>query len=148
MKTISLRFAENFSPPCGTIKAHQEMIDEIGFVWFGKLGNKISKKAANEILKSKEPKILLIRSSSTERYWALIDQISFETPDLENIPAYYRNIADRFKTWFRVIGIEKAEKDIMSKFIVSSSKEPLSYASKHSMSPYFIIESNFKEEEN
>ena len=33
MKTISLRYAENFSPSCGTIKAHQQLIDANGFVW-------------------------------------------------------------------------------------------------------------------
>jgi hypothetical protein len=28
MKTIALRFGEHFAPPCGTIAAHQEIIDE------------------------------------------------------------------------------------------------------------------------
>ena len=42
MDTVALRFAENFAPSCGTIAAHQEIIDEKGFAWYGKLGNPIS----------------------------------------------------------------------------------------------------------
>ena len=38
MKTIALRFGETFSPEGGTIKAHQEVIDSCGYVWYGKLG--------------------------------------------------------------------------------------------------------------
>ena len=37
MKTIALRFGEHFSPACGTIAAHQEIIDKSGYVWYGKM---------------------------------------------------------------------------------------------------------------
>ena len=42
MRTIALRFAENFSPPEGTIKAHEGVISEKGYVWYGKMGNCVS----------------------------------------------------------------------------------------------------------
>ena len=49
MRTIALRFAETFAPECGTIAAHQHMIDRHGFVWYGKLGNPVSLRVATDV---------------------------------------------------------------------------------------------------
>ena len=38
MKTIALRYGEHFAPQCGTIAAHQELINELGYAWYGKMG--------------------------------------------------------------------------------------------------------------
>lgn len=141
MKTIALRFSENFAPSEGTIKAHENIIDSNGYVWYGKLGAKISNEARNNILKEDNPKILLIHSGKLNRYWAFIEDISFECPiDINNIPSYYRNERTKFNTWFKVSCFEEAPKDILAKCVVESSKQPLSFVSKHSMSPYFKIE--------
>ena len=140
MKTIALRFGEMFSPDCGTIQAHQKVINELGYVWYGKMGTQVSKHIANELLKQENTKILLVNSGKTDRYWAYVDDITNEVPRLEEIPEYYRYMADRFKTWFKVSRFEATPKDIMSKCFVVSSGNPLGEVSKHSMSPYFIIE--------
>ena len=142
MKTIALRFSNNFAPDAGTIAEHQEVIDEIGYVWYGKLGSSVSSTVIDQILENKNPKILLIHSGATGRYWAYIDAAQKETPELSAIPAYYCDIADRFNTWFRVIRFEDAPKNILSQCTVASSGATLSQASRHSMSPYFIIETN------
>lgn len=68
MKTIALRFAENFAPEGGTIKAHQELIDKYGYVWHGKLGTKAADSKQKEIMKASEPRILLIHSGKFDRY--------------------------------------------------------------------------------
>lgn len=140
MKTIALRFGEHFAPPCGTIAAHQGIIDELGYVWYGKLGNKISDKVAAEVMNNESPRILLINSGKTTRYWANVTEIKKDTPEASGIPAYYRDSAKNFKTWFKVVSFETAPKDIMSRCFVTSSGVPLGEVSKHSMSPYFIIE--------
>ena len=44
MKTIALRFGETFSPDCGTIIAHQQVIDKLGYVWYGKTGAALADK--------------------------------------------------------------------------------------------------------
>lgn len=140
METIALRFSENFAPSEGTILAHNKIIETNGYVWYGKLGNKISKDIKDKMLKQKSPKILLIQSGGLNRYWATISDIAFDTPaDIENIPSYYRDKADDFKTWFKVTTFEHAPKNVMSNCIVASSKKSLSEASKYSMSPYFKI---------
>lgn len=144
MKTIALRFGDNIAPSCGTILAHKAYIDRDGFVWYGKFGSAISKKVAEEISESKPFKILLIRSAKTERYWATVEEISYETPNLMNVPSYYRELYGKIKCWFKVLSFEDAPKDIMGKCEVISSKTSLSGASRRSMSPYFFIE--YKEE--
>ena len=140
MKTIALRFSESFAPSCGTIAAHQAVIDQLGYVWYGKMGLKVSTKIQYDILHNRESKILLIRSGRVERYWAFVTEISNETPPPNEIPEYYRDIRYTFKTWFKVVRLQLAEKNVMKQYIVSSSLSPLSLVSKHSMSPYFIIQ--------
>ena len=139
MKTIALRFGEHFSPECGTIAAHEIIIDKMGYVWYGKMGSKISEKMIKEILASDSPRILLIRSGKTERYWAEVKEIQYEVPEKEAIPEYYRDTAGTFITWFKIEKFVLADKDVMSKCVVASSGKILGEASKHSMSPYFII---------
>lgn len=139
MKTIALRFGEHFSPKCGTIAAHQEIIDKLGFVWYGKMGTSVSDKVIADIKAADHPQILLIRSGKAERYWAKISEIQHKVPPLSEIPEYYRDTAGTFKTWFKIKEFELAARDVMSKCKVASSGNALGEVSKHSMSPYFII---------
>ena len=139
MKTISLRYTDKFAPDNGTIGAHKEILDDKGFVWYGKMGSKISDTVSKMILENNVPRFLLIHSGSFERYWMYIDCISYKQPPTDEFPSYYHDLASNFKTWFRVIRIEEAEKNVMSNCKVISSGSSLSEASRHSMSPYFII---------
>lgn len=142
MQTIALRFAENFAPVEGTIKAHEKMMLDNGFVWYGKRGTPISKDIKNIILSNETSKILLIQSGKAKRYWAYVEAIQNEKPDPELIPEYYRNRDDKFGTWFKVTRFEDAPSDVMAHCRVTSSGMTLSSASKHSMSPYFKITYN------
>ena len=144
MKTISLRFSDNFAPNEGTIAAHQALINERGYVWYGKMGSPVSITVMKSLLSQENTRVLLINSGKADRYWAHIADISRNTPDLDGIPYYYRNQTEKFKTWFKITRFESAPKDIMSHCFVASSGTPLSMASRHSMSPYFII--NYNEE--
>lgn len=140
MLTIALRFAENFAPESGTIAEHERLISQYGFVWYGKLGTPVSQKVIKAIMSNESPRILLIRSGKAERYWLYVSKIIREKPELIYVPEYYRDQADSFKTWFQVTKIEAAETWILSKCKVHSSDRPLSEASRHSLSPYFIID--------
>lgn len=142
IRTIALRFADNIAPPEGTIAEHEKIIKELGYVWYGKFGTRVSDKNKSAILTSDTKRILLIHSGTNKRYWFHIETISYETPDLSAVPEYYRNMAGTIKTWFKVTKIEKAEKGVMAKCTIASSGNPLSAVSKHSMSPYFIIDYN------
>lgn len=140
MRTIALRFSNNFAPENGTIAAHEEVIKRNGYVWYGKLGSRISMKSTSSIMENDNPKILLIHSGATGRYWAYVNKVQNTVPDINGIPSYYREQAENFKTWFRVTAFEEAPKNVMAQCHVASSGAPLSNASRHSMSPYFIID--------
>lgn len=140
MKTIALRFGEMFSPEGGTIQAHQELIDQNGHVWYGKLGSPVSASIAKQITSQDGLKILLIHSGGIDRWWAYVEEIQRDIPPLDEIPEYYRGNAEKFKSWFKITRFEKADKDVMQHCVVSSSGKQLSVASRQSMSPYFIIE--------
>ena len=140
MYSIALRFAEKFAPTEGTIEAHNTLIKKNGFVWYGKMGTQVSLANADKVLKEETPKILLIHSGGIKRYWAYIEAISNERPSFDEFPSYYHDISDNFKTWFKVVRIEEAPGNVMSSCFVASSGQVLSIASKHSMSPYFLIE--------
>ena len=139
MITAALRYFDKFAPECGTIQAHEEVIKEFGYVWYGKLGSAVSFTNTQTILNNEEPKILLIHSGKTDRYWAYITDIKREISEKQFVPEYYRHRTEDFHTWFKVIKFEKADKDVMKRCFVKSSNKPLGEASKHSMSPYFII---------
>ncbi len=140
MRTVALRFSENFAPIDGTIAEHEKLLHDKGHVWYGKLGAALSAKTVLAVMDNKQPKILLINSGKAFRHWAYIDKIQRDTPPLDEIPEYYRHMAKDFSCWFRVVRFEKAANDVMAKCSVASSGEALSHASKSSMSPYFIIE--------
>ena len=143
MRTIALRFADNYAPKEGTIKLHQEIINNNGYVWYGKFGNTLSQKNIDLLMSQPDRKFLLIKSGFPDRYWAYFDEIVKDKPkDISNIPEYYRNNTDKIKCWFKIRKIERTENNVMSKFIISSSKMPLFEASKHSLNPYFVIETD------
>ncbi len=147
MKTIALRFGEHFAPDCGTIAAHQALIDNVGYVWYGKMGVPVANSVINDLKEQETIKILLVNSGKNNRYWAYVNEIKKETPELDAVPEYYRGLVDKFKTWFKISKFEPAPKDIMSKCCVISSGKVLGEVSKHSMSPYFIISYEEKEAE-
>lgn len=139
MKTIALRYGENLAPEGGTIAAHQEVIDRLGYVWYGKFGSPVSQSVVQEVLGSEEPRILLIQSGGQRRYWAYIEEIKREAPPLNEIPMYYRNIASKIRCWIKIIEIREAANNVVSRCTVVSSGKSLTEASRSSMSPYFII---------
>lgn len=140
MKTVALRYGEGIAPDCGTIAAHSMIISSKGTVWYGKFGTPLSNKVIDTIMNNDLPRILLIQSGGTARHWAYVSTIQKDLPDINMVPPYYHDKVNKVKTWFRISSFEPAEPGIMSRCIVASSRATLSNASKHSMSPYFIIE--------
>ncbi len=140
MKGIALRFFEKFAPEDGTIAEHKKLLNKNGYVYYGKMGAPVSDKNIDMLMKQDVVRVLLIHSGKTDRYWATVDKIVKQCPPFDTFPSYYHDMADRFTTWFRIIKIETAPKDVMTKCKVASSGANLGVASKHSMSPYFIIE--------
>ena len=139
MKTIALRFSDNYAPKEGTIKLHNEIINKYGYVYYGKFGNPILESYCKEVLKEENPKFLLIKSGFADRYWAYIQDITRTIDEPDKVPEYYRNKIKDVRCWFKVTKIVPAEKNVMSKCTIISTGVPLSSASKGSMNPCFKI---------
>ncbi len=139
MITLALRYTDRFAPDCGTIQAHNKLLEQYGFVWFGKIGSRLSDKSCSLVLDNPNPKILLIHGGKTDKYWAYIDKITTEKPDLMFIPEYYHNRIDIIKTWIRIKAFETADDEIMSRCFVVSSGTTLPVASSRFISSFFII---------
>lgn len=137
MNTIALRFNDNIAPKEGTIKAHEEVIKKNGYVWYGKFGQRISKKNMEYIMESKDPKILLINSRAKTAVWAHVEAIAIDMEDPDRIPSYYRDKIKDCGVWFKITGFDIAEKEILNKCITTSNRK-LSEAL-HCMSPFFSI---------
>lgn len=140
MRTIALRFADHFAPPEGTIKAHESIIHEKGFVWYGKIGAGLSEKTKGMILNNLPPRILLIHSGRTDRYWAYITEIQKEKPPEQFIPKYYADKYDKVGVWFCITSLQKASPDIVGRCKLVSSGATLTEASRKNMNPLFIID--------
>ena len=139
MITVALRYFDKFAPEGGTVVAHQKVIDENGFVYYGKLGIPLSMKIIQKMMENDDKRFLLIHSGKQDRYWMHFESVTRDDVDARYIPEYYRDRAADFKTWFKVVKIENAPNDVMKHCFVNSSGRPLGEASKQSMSPYFII---------
>ncbi len=139
METIALRFADNFAPPEGTIKAHEKLIQKNGYVWFGKLGQGVSEKTKEIILHNSPARILLIHSGKTDRYWAIIRSIQKEIPPEGFAPEYYKDKYNKVGAWFCVTEFIKAPSDIISKCVLVSSGRSLSEMSRKGSNPMFIV---------
>lgn len=145
MRTIALRFSESFSPSCGTISAHQNIIDSLGYVWYGKLGLPLSNNNIETMLHQTDPKFLLINREVTECYWVHFDSISTKMPLPDEYPSYYGNKVVRMETWFRVVLFEPVPIEIISHCVIVSSGKSLNESFRKSLNPCFIIE--YKEDE-
>lgn len=108
-------------------------------MWYGKIGKVIGDKAINALLKNNTPRILLIDSGKTQRYWATVLEVKKEIPKDGIYPDYYNKDIDKLKIWFKITGIQSAPNDILSRCTVASSGAVLSLASKRSMNSFFMI---------
>lgn len=138
MRTIALRFSDNFAPKSGTISEHKKILSKRGYVWYGKLGNKISPKIFDIILANGPVRVLFIKASSPERYWVTVDKVSYEAQTVH--PDYYGQEVNLMNTWLRITKIETADPNILEKCIIPSTGSKLSDIYKRSMGSYFNIE--------
>ena len=88
METIALKYRDGLFIEADTILEHQRIIDELGYVWYGKLGRAISHKNKEKILSMQKPKILLMNSGTSIVYWAYVSDIVCETAHFSMSPVF------------------------------------------------------------
>ena len=76
-KALVIRYGEHVGPAEGTIRAHQRVLDQQGYVWFVKLGSRLSASRAEalvrEIRQGKRAYVLLVTRSSRVYRWHCCD---------------------------------------------------------------------------
>lgn len=130
--TMVLRFRDLVAP---TIKAHQDLIDEHGYVWWG-WWNKPSEKVPRHtfaefkqvIEQSGSLTVYLVDSGHERLYRATligIDESDTETPkrceEPERAPTYYSNSS--FKAWFKFSRLEDESDDALRQWSYDEVEE-------------------------
>lgn len=122
------------------LKTHQSLINEHGFVWFGKKGNRgPSQNLYNWI---NTHKTLIIRDSKINNYktyLCTVQEISPIKPAI-SIPVYYRQFNDLIIPWFKITNIQEIDKNLIEEnFLAVSSDIPIKRTLSRSMCPFFYI---------
>ena len=139
-KLLLFRYSDFLIKNC--IKLHQDVLEENGYVWFGKVGKqRPSQKFINYVLAEKEPTIIL--HSKQKAYICKIEDISYEQPE-DNYPAYYQEVlfekGNYPSAYIKIVEMKEIEKKVLSNFIVSSSRNDLTHALYSSTNSIFFLE--------
>lgn len=145
---LLLRFGEHLSPDADTIQQHVLVLRKRGYVWYGKLGQKLSHERLNRVvsrcLETGEPCVYLASSSKADRrFFALVvDQVCYgdmSPGELDAVPQYMRTRSRQVSAWLRVRALEPVDPDVMNGFVVTSSGNPLRLALSTSTSATMYI---------
>lgn len=116
----------------GTIVAHLEIAQKLGYVWFGKIGKTIRKDYITYVKNEKRPVFvyfLKTKAKNCELYQARILDITTNdvrlTPEKKHVPEYYQETISEVGFWIKIGDLEKKSTEIMTNIIVSSSRSPL-----------------------
>lgn len=128
---LLIRFSDNLFAVGNAITKHQEVIDQQGNVWFGKLGTPIAQKAIDSVnlqIDKKIPTFLYLvkgnrRKSTFYKARIITASSGFPKKEKDFIPAYYfeKKIAKQMKSWIKILDIELLVDDEIKSLRVKSS---------------------------
>ena len=132
-----LRFSDKNN--INTIKEHKEILNQKGYVWYGKIGITPLKKYFDEHLKDDSTLVLLTQPGNY--YVAECVEYSLDKPGKDDYPNYYDAVefsGFKFSSWYKLISItEVTNKDVLENVVIKSSGNYLRSALQGSMSPMF-----------
>ncbi len=140
MKTIVLRYSDSFAPNNGSLFEHEKILNENGYVWWGKKGPRISPKVISDLFSDGQSKILLIRGGSSEKYWAIVEEIVDECPQPSYVPEYYRKELVFYGSFLKIIQFVKADDDILDHCYVYTTGKCMADIINKAMASYYIVE--------
>ena len=138
-KLLVLRYNTKVEPEC--IKLHQNVIQQTGYCWFGKIGKIPSAWMLEAVFAEKAPAILLYNRSGT--FLSTLEDFSYETQQ-EGIPEYYINQLYNNgvfpESYFKLTSIEKINTSILEHlFVFSSGKNMHETLNGRAMSSFFFV---------
>lgn len=134
---LCIRFVNVGGYDC--IEEHQNMINSIGYVWFGKIGSKPATKILEKMINNKSNYILL--KDPKNAYICKFDAFSLSMPKDNEFPNYYKSEfinRKNFSIWFKLIVIKRVE-DLrkLNVVVVKSSLSPILETTNRSMASFF-----------
>lgn len=144
-----MRYRDLLGPEGGVISAHGAVLDRRGYVWFGKMGHRVSSDRVRDLRAqiARDGRAFLILAKASRSAVVLhrceVDEIQVQAPDEPGTtPAYYSQLKTTPSTWFRIRGIRSLDASAADALTVASSGKPLFRALTKGMSPYdFVTES-------
>lgn len=137
-KILILRYGKQIVEEC--IKLHQEIIEDLGYVWFGKLGTAPGKNSIDSMLDEEQPKLILYARG--EGYLCSVEEVSYNTPT-DGYPEYYqKELFEKLiypSIYFKLITIEKIEISDLDELTVVSSGNSALNTLMHSMSSFLFV---------
>lgn len=146
-KHLLVRYSDKLIPFSDTIRSHNEIIKEHGYVWMGKFGKTISNEILRRLKKQieeKTPTYVFLAQKAGNQYVlsaAELDDFSVELSQKEQskVPKYYREKRNDIKVWFRIKKFHDLESGILKKIIINSSSMPASVTLPASMAGFFLV---------
>lgn len=134
---LCMRFANLGGHDC--IDEHKKVINEKGFVWFGKIGNKPTDKALDKMIENESKYILL--KEPQKAYICRFESYSHEIPAADEFPNYYSTeiLPTRsFSIWFKLASIMEVDNlSVLNNIVLKSSRNPILETTKKSMASHF-----------
>lgn len=149
IKNILIRFSDNMFSVGNVIDYHQEVINQSGFVWFGKIGSPIGQNHIDEINKQIEENIqstlFLVKGNRKKQtfYKAKILRLQKEFPENEKnaIPQYYfdKDLIKNMKFWAKITDIQEVMSEDINKIKVIGSVNTIDETLYRSSSGHFFV---------
>ena len=146
---LLIRFSDNLFSAGDVISLHQQVIEQKGVVWFGKLGTPIAQRhieAINIQTQNKNPSFLFLVKGNRRKstfYRANIEMLSSALPKNEKdlIPPYYfkLKIAKHMKFWAKLSDIKSITESEMQKIQVVGSVLEIGETLARSSSGHFVV---------
>jgi len=138
-KFLVVRFGTNIVEDC--VEKHQEVINDFGYCWFGKIGVGPSQKLLQSVFEEEEPTLVLY--TRNQAYVCELIETTEDRP-VEGYPSYYTEslfYAGRNpKIYFKIKSMKKWELSELSRCVVCSSGNSLIQTLNKSMSSFFFAE--------
>ena len=139
-RILVIRYGTNIVKDC--IEKHIEIVNDLGFCWFAKLGRMPSKKILDEIFGDSESSVILYSKSGI--YSCIATEVSIQRPQSGEPEYYEKNIYDAKlnpSMYIKLVAITKIHASDIADLVVSSSRNHLMDTLARSMNSFFVVES-------
>lgn len=132
---LILRYSTGLNKNC--IHEHQEVLNELGYCWFGKIGNIPSNKILNAVFKEEHPMIVLYKKGAA---FICEMETSSERKPQNGYPLYYDTEGVFPSIYFKLISMEVCDECLFHESIVCSTGNYVEDAIYHSRIPFMLCE--------